>query len=117
VGGIFGFGLLAVNTSKQLETNATEVVRGYLDALEGRDYDKAYSYLCPTITERVSANEFAQQQQARPRPVDYRLEKPQIGNTIVVPANVSYSDGTTALRRYALSQKPGTTDLQICGTA
>lgn len=117
VGGVFGFGLLAVNTSKQLETNATEVVRGYLDALEGRDYDKAYSYLCPAITGRLSANEFAQQQQTRPRPVDYRLEKPQIGNTIVVPANVSYSDGSSVLRRYTLSQKPGTTDLQICGSA
>jgi hypothetical protein len=116
VGGVFGFGLLAVNTSKQLETNATEVVRGYLDALEGRDYDKAYSYLCPTLTKRLSANEFAEQQQVRPRPVDYQLGKPEIGSTVVVPANVSYSDGTAALRRYTLTQEAGSTDLHICGS-
>jgi hypothetical protein len=117
VGGVFGFGLLAVNTSKQLEANATEVVRGYLDALEGRDYDKAYSYLCPALTRRLSANEFAEQQQARPRPVDYRLGQPEIGSTVVVPADVSYSDGTTALRRYTLTQEAGSTDLHICGSA
>jgi hypothetical protein len=116
VGGVFGFGLLAVNTSKQLEANATEVVRGYLDALEGRDYDKAYSYLCPTLTKRLSANEFAEQQQVRPRPVDYRLGKPEIGSTVVVPANVSYSDGTAALRQYTLTQEAGSTDLHICGS-
>lgn len=116
VGGVFGFGLLAVNTSKQLETNATEVVRGYLDALEGRDYDKAYSYLCPTLTKRLSANEFAEQQQVRPRPVNYQLGKPEIGSTVVVPANVSYSDGTAALRRYTLTQEAGSTDLHICGS-
>jgi hypothetical protein len=113
---VFGFGLLVVNTSKQVDANATETVRGYLNALESRDYDKAYSYLCPALTRRLSANEFAQQQQTRPRPVDYRLHSPQIGSTVVVPVDVSYSDGSSVLRQYQLTQEAGSQDLHICGS-
>jgi hypothetical protein len=116
VGGVFGFGLLAVNTGKQLEANATEVVRGYLNALENRDYDRAYSYLCPSLTNRTTASEFADQQRARPRPIDYRLHPPEIGSTVVVPVDVSYSDGTSAQRRYRLTQQAGSQDLYICGS-
>jgi hypothetical protein len=116
VGGLAGFGLLAVNTSKQVETNATEVVHGYLGALENRDYDKAYSYLCPALTSRMTPSEYAAQQQDRPRPVSYRVGRAQIGNTIVVPADVSYDDGTSVQRRYRLTQELGSQDLRICGS-
>jgi hypothetical protein len=117
VGGVFGFGLVVASTSKQIETDATEVVRGYLDALEGRDYDKAYSYLCPAITKRLSANEFAEQQRARAQPVAYQLRKPQqVGNSVVVLADINYSDSTATVRRYTLTQEIGSPGLHICGS-
>jgi hypothetical protein len=113
-GGLVGFGFLAVNTSKQLETAATSVVRDYLHALENRDYDRAYSHLCPALTRRLSANDFAEQQQVRPRPVAYTVHKPQIGNIVLVSADVRYEDGTSRLRRYELTQEMGSQDLRIC---
>jgi hypothetical protein len=116
VGGVGGFALLAANTSKQVQVNATEVVRGYLDALEARDYDRAYSYLCPALTKRLSASEFAQQQEARPRPVDYQLHQPEIGSAVVVPVEIQYNDGSSVLRRYQLTQEVGSQDLHICGS-
>jgi hypothetical protein len=117
VGGVFGLGLLVASTSKQVETDATEVVRGYLDALESRDYDKAYSYLCPALTKRLSANEFAEQQRARPRPVAYQLRKPQqVGDSVAVLADINYSDYTATVRRYTLTQEFGSRELHICGS-
>jgi hypothetical protein len=116
VGGLVGFGFLAVNTSKQLETQATDVVSSYLEALGNRDYAAAYSHLCPALTRRMTEGEFAEQQQMRPRPVSFHVQKPQVGNRVIVPADVTYDNGSSALRRYELKQEMGSQNLRICGS-
>ncbi|NJC71064.1 hypothetical protein HC031_15285 [Planosporangium thailandense] len=114
VGGIAGFGLLAVGTSRQIQADATKVVRGYLDALENGEYDTAYSYLCSDLKGRVTSTQFAQVQERRPRPVGYDIHQVQIGNAIIVPVDVRYEDGSAALRTFELRQEPGGSELRIC---
>jgi hypothetical protein len=114
-GGLVGFGLLVVGGTKQIQTQATEEVRGYLDALEAGDYDAAYSHLCSDLKKQVTSTEFAVRQRDEPRITSYVIHQPQIGNAIVVPADVRYEDGTSKLRRYELRQESGSQDLRICG--
>ncbi|MDT4988144.1 MAG: hypothetical protein QOI74_2238 [Micromonosporaceae bacterium] len=114
-GGVFGVGLFAVTTTRQVEANATATVRTYLDALATADYEKAYAQLCPDLTRRTSQGEFAGRQQAQPRPESFREDKPVISATITVGADVIYADGSTARRRYRLAQQAGSQDLLICG--
>jgi hypothetical protein len=115
VGGVTGFGLLLVGTNKQVQTEATRVVRGYLDALETGDYGTAYSHLCSPLKRQVTATEFTAAQESRPRLTAYQIHQPQIGNTIIVPADVRYEDGTSLQRRYELRPESDRQDLRICG--
>jgi hypothetical protein len=113
-GTLGGFGLLLVGTTKQVQKQATQVVGDYLDALETGDYDTAYSLLCSDVRGQVTAGEFTRLQAARPGPTGYRLLPPEIGNTIIVPADVRYADGTSARSRYELKQESGGQELRIC---
>jgi hypothetical protein len=114
VGGIAGFGLLLVGTNKQVQTQATQVVRDYLHALETGDYGTAYSHLCSDLKGQVTATEFAAEQARQPRPTSYLIHQPQIGNAIIVPVDVRYEDGTSMRRRYELRQESGAQELTIC---
>jgi hypothetical protein len=116
VGGLTGFGLLVVGSSRQIQTQATDEVRGYLDALEAGDYGAAYSHLCSATRKQVTSAEFAARQQDEPRLVSYVVHQPQIGGTIIVPADLRYEDGTATLRRYELKQESGSQELRICGS-
>jgi hypothetical protein len=113
-GGLASLGLLIVGTNKQIQTQATDTVRAHLDALETRDYDTAYSYLCSAMKKQVTIGEFTARQEAGPRLMAYVLHQPQIGNAIVVPADVRYEDGTAVSRRYELRQESGGQELRIC---
>ncbi|GII24605.1 Rv0361 family membrane protein [Planosporangium mesophilum] len=115
VGGLAGFGLLTVGGIRQLETQATEEVSGYLDALEAGDYDAAYSHLCSDLKRNLTSTEFAARQRDEPQIMSYRIQQPQVGNTVIVPAEVRYEDGTSALRRYEVRQEPGGQELRVCG--
>ncbi|MGC9669298.1 hypothetical protein ACNTMW_22405 [Planosporangium sp. 12N6] len=115
VGGLAGFGLLAVSGTRQVQTQATEEVSGYLDAIEAADYDAAYSHLCSPMKRQVSRAEFAARQEDGPRLTSYVVHQPQVGNTIVVPADLRYQDGTSSLHRYRLRQESGSQELRICG--
>jgi hypothetical protein len=113
-GTLAGFGLLVVGTTRQVQQQATQVVGDYLDALQTGDYETAYAYLCSEAQGNVTAREFATLQEARPRPTAYRLLQPEIGNTIIVPADVRYDDGTSARSRFELEQESGGQELRIC---
>jgi hypothetical protein len=114
IGGLASFGLLLVGTDKQMQTKATQVVRGYLDAVQTGDYGTAYSYLCSSLKRQGTESEFAAAQAERPRLVAYVVHKPQIGNLIIVPADLRYEDGTSMPRRFELKQESGSQELRIC---
>jgi hypothetical protein len=113
-GGVAGFVLLAVGANKQVETQATQVVHDYLDALKTGDYDTAYSYLCSDVKGKITSTEFAAGQEARPRVTSFQIDKPQIGNAIIVQADVTYENGDTVRRTFELRQESAGQDLRIC---
>jgi hypothetical protein len=113
-GGIFGFVLLTVSGSRQMEHDAKLVVQDYLAALQDREYNSAYDLLCPALTRTMSAETFAERERQRPDITNYQIGDTQVGNTIVVPADVSYATGANDSKRFVLSQEFGE-DLLICG--
>jgi len=113
-GGIFGFVLLTVHGSQQIERDAKLVVQDYLAALQDREYDSAYHLLCPALTRNMSAQTFAARESDRPAIASYVVGTAQIGNAVVVPADVTYATGGSDSKRYVLSQEFGA-DLLICG--
>ncbi|GAA1794019.1 Rv0361 family membrane protein [Planosporangium flavigriseum] len=114
IGGLAGFGILVVGANKQVETQATQVVHDYLDAVETGDYETAYGYVCSSLKRKITSTEFAAQQEARPGITSYVVDQPQIGNAIVVPADITYSNGATIRRSFELSQESGDQELRIC---
>jgi hypothetical protein len=114
VGGIVGFVLLTVSASRQVEQQAVQVVGDYLGALQDRDYQAAYALLCPEVTNNLTEERFARQEEARPHITTYQVEKAEVSNAIVVPARVGYETGASETRRYELSQDFGQ-ELRICG--
>ncbi len=114
MGGIFGFGLLAVSTSRQVETNAVNTVDEYLGALQDSDYTRAYSLLCRSLTRRETLSEFAARERARPIR-DFHVGAAEVGNDVVVPADLVYASGDRVTRRYLLNQELGSQNMRICG--
>src|SRR4051812_2350046 len=106
-GGIFGFVLLTVHGTRQIEQDAKLVVQDYLAALQDREYDSAYDLLCPALTRNMSAETFAARESDRPEITSYVVGTAQVGNAVVVPADVNYATGGTDNKRYVLSQEFG----------
>src|SRR4051812_37595970 len=90
-GGIFGFVLLTVSGSRQIERDAVVVVRDYLAALQDRDYAAAYDQLCPAMTRSESLQQFEARESRRPDIASFQVGKTQVGNAIVVPADITYT--------------------------
>ena len=114
VGGIFGFVLIAVSGSKQIERDAVVVVQDYLGALRDKDYDAAYDLLCPALTSGMTPAQFTEQQRRKPDIAAYQVGTAQVGNAIVVPADIRYTSGSRDAKRFELNQEFGG-DLLICG--
>jgi len=117
VGGVVGVGLLINSGVNQIRSDARAVVTTYLTALQTHHYDDAYDQLCPTLTRSQSLAQFTAVERDKPQVVSFELSDAQIGNAIVVPAQVRYDDGETVAERYRLEQASGTGVLSVCGSA
>jgi hypothetical protein len=115
VGGLFGFGVIAVAGADQVKQQARQAVEDYLKALRDEDYPTAYRLRCPALNRQETLDQFAASQREQPRPVDYRPGEVRIGNQVIVPVEVRYDDGEQRSQRFTLSQDRGTGELKVCG--
>jgi hypothetical protein len=116
VGGIFGFGALLVQTSRNLTNQATTVVTSYLGALRDSEYAKAYEQLCAGLRRQVSLESFAASQREVPRVLNFTLDAPQPqGSSVWVQAHVNREDGPQEPAFRLVQEGRGTVALKICG--
>lgn len=115
VGGLFGFGLIAVAGADQVKQQAQRAVSDYLDALKREDYEAAYQLRCPALNRRQSLSEFTRSQRNEARPVDYTVGEVRIGNQVIVPVEVRYDTGEQRSLEFTLSQDRSTGELKVCG--
>ncbi len=115
VASVIGLGITgtaAVNEQAQL------AVEKYLQAVGARRYPDAYDLLCPEIRNGQSLSEFTDQVTREPQVRDYNLHKTDIwGSEIVVPADVTYTDGAGRRVDFRVTQETDTGQLRYCGLA
>jgi hypothetical protein len=113
VGGIAGIGVLAAGGDSIARSQATSVVRTFLEAIQEEKYADAYAELCDEVAERVSLADFERRYRSD------RLDSFEVGQvtptntTIVVDASLHWRDRGTVAASYTLV--PATPVLKICG--
>ncbi|MBG0565634.1 hypothetical protein [Actinoplanes aureus] len=96
-----------------LNEQATVVVSRYVDAVQKRDFDKAYRQLCQDTKDDVSQSEYTAELSA-----SEPIQSYQIGDfnalTWNVPVRVTYTDGDVGDLRARIQQNTSTGAFEVC---
>jgi hypothetical protein len=96
-----------------LNEQATVVVTRYVDALQDRDFDKAYRQLCQDTKDDVSRAEYTAEMTASEPITSF-----QVGDfnqlTFNVPVQVTYADGDVGSLQARLEQNTSTGAFEVC---
>jgi hypothetical protein len=114
-GGLAAGAGLVVTGSAAINEQAHAAVEDYLQAVGAGRYSQAYRQLCDDLRVQQSLSEFTARVSQQPRVRDYELFQTRVrGNEVVVPATVTYTNGTQAEVDYRVAQE--TSGLRFCGT-
>jgi hypothetical protein len=107
---------LVVTGTAAINEQAHTAVEDYLQAVGAGRYSRAYNLLCDELRDRQSLNEFTAQVSVQPKVREYELLQTRMRNNgdVVVPANVTYTNGAQSAVNYRLAQDRGT--IRFCGT-
>ena len=109
-----GAGLL-ITGSAAVNEQAHAAVEDYLQAVGAGRYGQAYEMLCDELHDQVSQREFTERVSEQPRVRDYELLRARVrSGDVVVPANVTYTNGVPDSVTYRVTQEAG--ELRFCGT-
>jgi hypothetical protein len=113
--GFGGIALVGLGTSAQgaMDERAQAAVRGYLDALQNRDYARAYDMLCDQAREDESAAEFRSRIAEEPVITDYQLGAFNLVE-LSVPVDATFEDGQTDQLDALLAQDTSTGAFEVC---
>ncbi|HYN97831.1 MAG TPA: hypothetical protein VES42_28660, partial [Pilimelia sp.] len=101
-GGAAAFVALLATTARAYTERAEAVVSEYLDDVRERRYGEAYGALCQDLRRDESARAFARRLAAEPQISDYELADIELVSEIVMPATVTYDDGSSDTLRFVL---------------
>lgn len=113
-GGSALFGL-AVTSTKAAAEQARVVTGDYYQALQDRQYDRAYQLLCDDVQQHESLTQFERQVGSEPNVTAYQVGEPQVGNTVVVPVEVTRAGTGTETQHVRLVPDSGGGGLEVCG--
>jgi divalent metal cation (Fe/Co/Zn/Cd) transporter len=107
---------LVVTGTAALNEQAHSAVANYLQAVGAGRYPQAYRLLCGELRDRQSLGEFTQEVSAGPKVREYELLRTRMrqNGDAVVPANVTYTNGTSTTVNYLVIQDNG--EIRFCGT-
>lgn len=118
-GGVAAVVGLIVTGTAAINERAHTAVEDYLQAVGAERYDQAYRMLCDELRESESLSEFRSQVADAPKVREYELQQTRLRNDgdIVVPAVVTYTDGTQEAVTYRVTQDSSSGDIRFCGTS
>jgi len=116
IGGVIGIAALLLTSVQAIDEQARTTVRHYLDAVRAQEYDDAYDLLCDAAQQRESRDEFAQRVSGEPDISSYRLEKTQVTDQVIVPAELRFAGGDSETINFVLDQDSTTGAFEVCGT-
>ena len=114
-GGVALAGLVA-SSQGAIQERAQAAVRQYLDAVQDKQYEKAYGLLCDQAQDDESPAEFRLRVSREPQIEDYRLGDYDLISG-AVPVDATYTDGDTAQLEAVLGQDRGTGEFEVCQLA
>ena len=114
VGGVVGVAALGIFGQQMVAERSQAAVSDYLTQLQRREFDKAWSLLCPAEKRRVNTTSFERLWLDRPQISTFTVGEATIGNTVVVPAQVDNADGTSQALEFPMAQDSSTGDFQVC---
>lgn len=113
VGGLVGFGALAVIGQRTLPSQARTVVGDFLDRLSQQEWGEAYDLLCQPRRRSEGLAAFTDRQQQYPQIDSYAVATPaQKTAPFVVTAQVRDRDGDEEDERYQVVAESG--QLKVC---
>ena len=113
-----GIALVGLGTSAQgaMDERAQAAVRGYLDAVQKRDYNKAYDLLCDQTQRAESPAEFRSRIAEEPVITQYTLGAFDLVN-LSVPVEATFENGQTDQLDAVLAQDNSTGAFEVCELA
>lgn len=115
LGGVLGIGSLVILGTQAQADKAKQVVTQYLTDLQNQNFSHAYALLCDSTRQATTLEDFTTQV-STPRIQSFTVHDASVTDTqVIVPASVSYVDGTAAQRRYYL-EATSAGALEICNS-
>jgi hypothetical protein len=113
-GAIAGFIGLAVFGNRLSVDGSRAAVTEYLTALRDREFDRAYSLLCPSRQHQIGHDSFVIQAQRFPI-TGFTVGQPKLGSPITVPATINPGTITQRNTIFSVEQDQDTGDFEVCG--
>jgi len=114
-GGLVGLGGLVVFGNQMIVDQSKTAVSDHLTAVRDGDYSAAYEQLCDRRKAEVTESQFRDSVTDGPTINSFTVGEPVISRSIVVPATLSYTDGTEESVRYLIEQDTSTGGFEVCG--
>jgi hypothetical protein len=113
--GLASFAGLVVTGTAAINEQSHAAVEDYLQAVGAGRFRQAYQQLCDELHDQQSLDEFTEQVSEQPRVREYELRQSRVRNDgdIIVPADVTYTDGAQDLVNYRVTQDGGA--IRFCG--
>jgi hypothetical protein len=113
-GGVAGFAALVTSTVDTRRTAATKAVTEFLTDLQHDNYAGAYEAQCDELKQRLTFRAFINTFSGS-QIISFRLEEPEIDtDSTVVPAQLTFTDGTQNLERFVVVQDSDAA-YRVCG--
>jgi hypothetical protein len=113
-----GIALVGLGTSAQgaMDERAQAAVRGYLSAVQNRNYDRAYDLLCDQTQQDESPAEFRDRIAQQPVITKYQLGTFDLVR-LSVPVEATFENGQTDQLDALLAQDRSTGEFEVCELA
>jgi hypothetical protein len=116
VGGLFGIGGLVVFGGQMILDQSKTAVVNYLTAVRDGKYADAYNSLCQAEKEKLTKPQFERALGSGPRISSFTVASPiETNDLVLVPATMSFTNGSSQTVKYVLEQNTSTGDIEVCG--
>ncbi|WP_433828904.1 hypothetical protein ACQP2E_06245 [Actinoplanes sp. CA-015351] len=113
-GGVAALFGLATAMDNAINEQADVVVTRYMDAVQDRDFAKAYDLLCEDSQAEEGRVEYSARMSSTETVRDFAVGDVDLTYG-TVPVNVTYADGDTAVLKAELAQNTSTGAFEVCG--
>jgi hypothetical protein len=115
LGGVAAVGGLVVLGIQVIRDESQASAHDYLTALRDQDFGKAYGLQCDQIRQQLSRGQYEQVVRGGRRVASFTVGTASVNsNQVTVPADVDFTDGSTASGGLPMAQDGNTGAFEVC---